>query len=313
MKVLYFALLLFSFKLCNAQIERAFITKTGNYTNDPKAAISYLLIQKLNDTAYAVKQYDMRDTIICAGYYKDEQLSIPNGKFFYYAKVRPNKYPTIIDTNNFVQTSGYFVNGKREGVWVEYDPPHIRSSEYTYENGKLNGAFKKYYNDYSGQWAEGQMIDNKEEGEYKVYNADSLLIEEINYVHNKSVKTILHFHPAVASEDQFKFLENKLKKYRDVFNASKAVPFVKFIVTSDGHVRDPQIVKGIKPEIDSVLIAAMLQMPTYIPADYDGKLCEQKILMPVILYDKMIVIDRPRIDIKPTSIIELDRERALSR
>lgn len=92
MKYFYTLTLIILFSSAFGQVSRAFITKDGNYSSDSKEAVSYILIRKLDvDSAYAVNQYDMHDTIMSSGIYKDELLTIPHGKFVYYHKERLSK------------------------------------------------------------------------------------------------------------------------------------------------------------------------------------------------------------------------------
>lgn len=90
----YYYLFLFTaiVKMSFGQAEKAYILKNGKFSDNPKNAISYVIIEKLaGDSAYSAVQYDMRDTILFSGFYKDELLSIPNGKFIYYQKNKVEK------------------------------------------------------------------------------------------------------------------------------------------------------------------------------------------------------------------------------
>lgn len=291
MKYLYLILFNLIASQSFAQIQKIYLTKNGVSSSDPKKSNSYITIQKLDDdSAYLVKQYDMNDTIIMRGTYKDKSLEIPNGKFTYYNKRSGamvekmeliNYYVT--DTNNYIQTVGFFLNGKKVGTWVDYAAKGIKSAEYNYEDGKLEGTYKKYYNNYAGNWSVGTMVNNSLEGKVYMYNADGLLVSETDYLNNNSVKTTMHFEEAKTPDNYNEYLEEKLKKYQQQIHDAKPV-FVKLKIDKAGEVSNPQIVRGVNPEIDSAFVNAFLTSKPYSPARYDQKPIEQVIFIPLLLF-----------------------------
>lgn len=277
---LLFIMLLFNQSF--GQIQRAFVTKNGSYSNDPKKAISYILISKMADSVYEVNQYSMNDTILVSGFYKDSLLTIPNGKFIYYQK---NKLPEYkkgqtltadIDTFNFSKLRGYFINGKREGVWREYSSDHKVVGEYTFKNDKLDGPFRNFNEGWLQYRAEGTMVNNEMEGRFLVYTKDSLLVEESDYHHDKEVNHVVHYHQASEQGAFIESLENNLRKYYS--QLKEKVPVVRFTVDKTGAIKDIQIVTGINEEVDSAVINAIKNGTSYIPANYDGVPIEQTIV-----------------------------------
>jgi|GEM_PF-719860 len=294
MKYYYLVLLSIVVNSAFAQVQRAFITKDGKYSNDPQNAVSYLLIKKLNvDSAYSVKQYDIHDTIMVSGTYKDELLTIPNGKFVYYHKNYSEKNiqsmpPDFhIDTNNYIQTVGYFLNGKREGVWIYYASRGKIGQECTFEHGKLNGPYTTFYDGEVSFRTEGTMVNDLLEGKYYVYNADSLLVAESDYVHDKEVKHIDHLQEATESEKFHWYLEKALGKYKK--QLTEYVPIVRFVVAKTGTLKDIQIIKGITPEVDTAIIAALSKAPAFTPAKYDNLIAEEKVTRPILLFHDAVV------------------------
>jgi antitoxin component YwqK of YwqJK toxin-antitoxin module len=289
MKFFYLFAFTIIVKVSFGQAEKAYITKDGKFGDNPKSAVSYVIIEKLaGDSAYSAVQYDMRDTIVFSGFYKDERLSIPNGKFIYYQKNQIQKKGGRIisnpraDTLNHVEMTGYIINGKRQGRWVQYASNGRIKAAYTFENDKANGPFINIYGGSSQYRAEGTMVDDMVEGKFLVYNVDSLLVEESNYVHDKMIDHIVHFHQAMEPESLQSFLEKKLVKYKEQLTSSE--PVVKFTVDKDGKITDPQIVKGINTEIDKAVIAAFMSGPHYTPANYDLIPSEQKVVKQLFLF-----------------------------
>jgi len=101
----------------------------GSFSNNPENSVCHLEILKSNDSVYLVDQYDLGDNLIIQGTYKDQGLSIKNGKFHYY------------NYSSKSETIGYFLNGQRTGVWYAYDPDG-KIADWTYKNGILDGHSK---------------------------------------------------------------------------------------------------------------------------------------------------------------------------
>lgn len=298
----YLCLLFFVVRcsLSFAQIQKTYVAKDGSYMNDPKKAVAYLLVQKLGDSAFMAKKYDMRDTILFVGTYKDNMLTIPNGRFTIYNKKRLAKDKNAakvdstvsdelnikFDTNNYVKMAGYYLNGKRTGEWVEYMAKGKKTAEYTYENDKLNGLCRTY-NLFTGTWNEYEMVNDLLQGKYRVYTADSLLVSETEYDHNNIVIQTTHFREAKENDDFEKYLEKKLRKYFEAL--VKHPPTVKYTIDKTGKIINPQIVRGINPEVDAALIAAILSAPAYTPASYDDAPVERNIVRHFYLYGMLSV------------------------
>jgi len=293
MKYFYTLTLIVLFNSAFGQLSRAFITKEGKYSNDPKGAVSYILIQKLDgDSAFAVRQYDMHDTIMTSGMYKDELLTIPNGKFVFYHKEHLSEkfkkdFPTLAkDTNNYVENAGYYLNGKREGTWLHYSSKGVIAQRSTYVNDKMNGPFSTFQGGELGYRSEGTMVDNVLEGKYYVYNADSLLLAESDYVHNKEVKQTMHVVEATESDKFHSYMQKSLEKFKTQLAAN--APEVRYVVTKTGAIKEIQIVKGIAPDIDAAILAALAKAPTFTPGTYDGAPFDEKITRILLVFNDYV-------------------------
>jgi antitoxin component YwqK of YwqJK toxin-antitoxin module len=279
MKYFMLALLLFIVMPSFAQIKRAFLTAEGKYTAKPKRAASYVLIQKLDDSAYVVRLYDMHDTVLMQGTFKDELMTIPEGKFFFYRKDHYNmKFRTISDadkpdTNNYISQIGYFLNGSLNGTWISYSSSGIVGSVVTFENGKRNGLYQ-YYMD--GNLLEGNFVDNKKEGNWHKHRmADSLLLEEAEFKHDSLIDKHIYWISAIEQNDLNTFLIKQLRKYRKKLTDN--YPIIKYTINKKGRIVSPQIIKGVSPEINSAIINALVDAPVYYPATYNYLPVEQTI------------------------------------
>jgi antitoxin component YwqK of YwqJK toxin-antitoxin module len=264
------------------QITKTYITKDCIYSVNPKTASVYILIQKLADTAYLLKEFGMNDTIIMRGTYKDSLLNVKNGKFYYYNKLRSTAHTIFPDTNNYIQRAGYYSNNTPIGIWREYEANGKISKEYNFENGKLNGPYKEFYDDYSGKWSEVNVVNDEYEGTHKTYTADSILIEETEYLHNKIINKKLHLSEAIPFDNFYKYLESRLKKYEPELKKSQS--FVQVTVDKTGHLHNPQVMPSINSEIDSAINTILVKAPIFYPSKYDDQPIEQRLFYPLILF-----------------------------
>jgi len=164
--------------MANAQAGKIYILKNCKYSKDPKYAVAYDIVQKLGDSAFLVSGYNMRDTILWKGSYKDSLLRIPHGKFIYYQKrtIDPRLQEVLhTDTNNFICKIGFYANGSKTGRWIEYEKRGLKKCTYEYKNNVLDGLYEQYdrnLNDYVIQ--DGHYVNNKKEGEWNFYGYDTL-------------------------------------------------------------------------------------------------------------------------------------------
>jgi antitoxin component YwqK of YwqJK toxin-antitoxin module len=257
-----------------------------------KMPTSYVLVEKLDgDSAYAAKIYNMHDTVLMQGTYKDELLAIPNGKFIYYDKqtLSKNKKEIVLqtvishstDTNSYIRTTGYFINGKKNGLWIDYFSRGVKQSEIMYKNGKQNGSYK-VYNIGTDKWQECVMKNDTLEGKVITYNRDSVLVSEMDVLHGRMISQTKHLVDAVQNEDFDAYLERKLNKYQD--KIIQFSPVIKFTVDKTGKIINPIVIKGISPEFDNLLTSMIVTAPKYAPATYDNIPATQNIIKTLDLY-----------------------------
>lgn len=280
-------LLLIAIQPTVAQTSKIYITKSGNVTNEPFSASAYMLIQKVNDTLYRATEYDLRDTILLSGEYKDASLSTPNGKFNYYRKPKlTSKFiHSPADTTNYIQLTGNYINGTKEGLWISYNTAGEKQSEKTYKNDKLNGSVITY-TPVSGEWTSEEMINGISTGSTHSYNEDSVLMWETHLENGRPSKVITHITGGEPKYDFESYLEGKLKAYKKLLmNAS---PLLKFTITKEGKLTKLILKQGISPEIDNAIIEAVGEAPPFEPAKLDGNAIDFKTNRLLFLFQKKI-------------------------
>jgi antitoxin component YwqK of YwqJK toxin-antitoxin module len=272
----YFFLIIGILSLLNsyAQVSKIYVTSEGKYSVDPKNAVSYNLIEKIDDSAYRVRNYNMKDTIIYQGIYKDELLTIPNGRFIYYTKKTiPSNLEGVLhtDTNNFISEVGYFSNGIKTGMWTEFEKQGIKRCTYIYKGDKLNGLYQRYETHHNYVMEEGNYIDGLKDGEWNLYGYDTLKtpIKTRIYKDDKLLQEIIHLNSAHFQQNPGNYLMQKFKSLDTV-----KIKLVKTEITIDvnGQVENPQILSPLPSlAIRDIIIDALAGMPKFIPQMRDGK------------------------------------------
>ena len=59
--------------------------------------------------------------------------------------------------------------------------------------------------------------------------------------------------------------------------------FVRFIVSKRGWVSHPQIVKSLRPDLDSAVVAATWQLPRFAPGRHGGQVVLVSYTLPIII------------------------------
>ncbi len=274
---LYYILIISTFLTLSgfAQVKRVYINSKGALVDNPSRAVSYALIQKISDSAYAVEKFDMHDTIIMKGAFKDELMTIPSGKFIYYEKrkIREElKVQLRTNTNNFINCIGYFNNGLKTGLWTEYEKPHVKSFSYTYQNGKMNGLFQRFdseLNDYVLD--EGYYIDGKKEGEWNRYGYDTLKtpISTTIFKNDKIVKVINHIEMAKLPEK----IEDYLIKYLlpKIDTTNDRVIDLEVTIDIDGSVKNPVVLNDKSLAFNAMMNEVFTSFPKFTAEEHDNK------------------------------------------
>ncbi len=275
LKIFSFLILFVYFVNCKAQSSyRVFLTENGEKTGQIQLATSFAIVTPIpEDSAWFVRQFDMKDSILSSGYYKDEQLTILHGKFVYYHKVSVNRGYSfmgeiVVDTVNRIKSEGYYINGLKTGTWLEYFSQGGKSFLNTYDNGLLDGLFQSYDNITGNVVVEGYYVNDKREGDWCMLARDSTAIYTDIYKHGKIVKHLSYINPlqdildaknnksAVPNFELSVLLSRKFEHYN--FTIPHGRFYMSFVVTKEGKIINPKVIESYEPEFDNIVLQATL-------------------------------------------------------
>lgn len=116
-----------------------------------KHAFRYYVITEKKDTLWHRQVYYIPErSLAMEGWYKDKEGKTAQGEVSWY---HPNK---------FLKSSGNYLNGKKEGAWVEFgEEGRMRDSAW-YEAGKVKGVRLRWYPD--GMPADSMQFDGAGNG-----------------------------------------------------------------------------------------------------------------------------------------------------
>ena len=282
-------LLVFVSWVADAQSGRVYLTESGKITNNRQLATSYADITKLGQgSAWFVRQFDLKDTLLSTGYYKDAEMRIPNGKFIYYDKIPRGPGfifmgKLVVDSINYIHESGYYINGVKTGIWLEYRPGGLKAVLRTYRKNLLDGLFQ-YYNESGKVVAEGYYVNNKREGNWYSHplDGDGTVLFTATYKHDDLVKNweqknmaeyVKLNRNATPKFDFGKYISQIANNY--TYPISYGQLIISFTVTKEGVAINPKVVTSYEPQFDKMIIQAVLNSAGWEPALLKGKPVDQ--------------------------------------
>ena len=272
MKYLYLFLIILLFSPAFAQSKKMYLKADNQFTMSKDSANIYLVIDKQDkDSLYSLKQYNMRDSLLVSGTFKDSLLTIQQGKFtFYYtsAEVWVWKKANVagIDTNKYIKTIGYFTDGKKSGVWETFEVNGDLQNTITYQNDEETGTTRFIDNSPTGLSAhfyDGNYKDGKRDGEWKVTSLYGRL-EETRYYHDDQLAKTIVNHDAgkgivqPAAPHNFKvYLTKGLATYAKSDPGKKII--VKITVGKDGTTKNISIANGYDDAVKNQAVIDLIK------------------------------------------------------
>jgi periplasmic protein TonB len=186
-------------------------------------------VERINDTTFQWDFYHFTGPLIYIETFSDEKGTKLNGFLAYY------------DTNGRIDSSGYTVNGKKDGSWYFYDDTLAIWLQQDYNNGKLIKTI-----DFNEK--------RKEEAKAGI-KPPALLPGEKEADFPGGAKMWL------------KYLEkNFIMPDRATELGKKGTDIIGFVVDTEGKLNDLVILKSVEFSLDKEALHIIRQSPNWIPA-----------------------------------------------
>jgi antitoxin component YwqK of YwqJK toxin-antitoxin module len=254
-----------------AQFQKRFINKWGEVTKDSSKAVGYFLYKKLQDSSWYAARFDMKDNLLFKGTYLDEDLATAHGKATFYEtsiiKVYVAGRGNYMDTLLKPSSTGYYLNGKKEGTWVDFNlnGKTIYSKSYTADT--LNGPYYGFYQD-GRLGSSGNYLKGRKEGDWYFYYPDSTIQTHELYKNGNRIRQkdferadqIMNANPRYRYEN---YLFRSLRK--SGFPQVKGFVRIAFTVDTNGLLIDP-VIETEDPLLKKTLMDAIVNSPKWAPA-----------------------------------------------
>ncbi len=248
---------------------RKYFLNAENEVCDSVNAFSYMIVfeKKASDTVFKMNQYSGKNILLTTASFKNEDLSIPHGKFEYFKAIKENQIETnsSADTVNFIplgsylELSGNYILGEKNGVWTEYTIDGRVKKIETYRNGILDGKYVDY-NATGSIFVSGEYVNGFREGKWTVFGGR----QDDMYEHGRVVKVIKNKKVIEEFEKKRKeeeLLNKEINKYdmppkepagfhkelskfiwdANSNNVKLETAVVMFMVKEDGTISEPSI------------------------------------------------------------------------
>ncbi|MEO7212219.1 hypothetical protein [Mucilaginibacter sp.] len=264
------------------QVHKRFINKFGEATKDSTRAVSYILYQHLPDSSWFAITYDMKKVAKLKATYLDEELTMMHGKAVYYHTLY-RKYimqgkGSFIDTTLGVKTAGYYANGRREGVWVDFFDNGRKHQMQTFTADTLDGEDEAFYE--SGSiFHKGVYVKGVKEGDWYNYYPDSTVHFNDYYKRGRRVKSDTYdvADRMQSADPGFNVTYRIFKQLKKAgFPVIKGFVPISFTVGTDGRINNATAETDDLP-LKNAIIDALVSGPRWSPAKLKSQPVEQKI------------------------------------
>jgi len=272
-----------------AQSHVIYIRPDGSKTLSPDSANSYIMYEPVADSLWSMRQFSMDHMIMTSGYYADEAMTTPHGKFTYYQyfsggqrvtyDFEKRKYDTIkYEASNYISKSGYFVNGKRNGKWEVYNMHGKIYQICFYRDDKLSGLMREYDDDGKQILEEGFMKDDYRDGNWSFYTPKGALMGTIRYykgekqgINSKLTGKALSVRRGMPDYDLGAYLTGALRNRKLDHKGNCGLTYMMHLNT-DGTLSKPETLRtGCDIELEVAIGEILMNAPAWDIAKKDGK------------------------------------------
>jgi TonB family protein len=292
MKKLLILILILNATLCEAQD-----TLTSFYDHSwklslPEVASYYSVAIKQDSSWRGYFFYMSNDKLLSEGYYVDNALKKPTGPF------------RSFDSLGHLLSRGYYLNGKKYGIWkywypegklsdsVFYKDNIITFERSYYQDGNILETIdtdstgktlsQSFWNDGSLKM-EGEMVAGEKHGLWKVHVPEQDLIQEVMFIkdsvasvncktgNGKPVKECIYEKDADMKggiKAWQGYLLAALTHYMKLHGtgACEGRVVVRFIIDKDGKIIEPRVVSSSNPALNNTALEIIRRGPRWNPA-----------------------------------------------
>lgn len=293
-KLFFICFFLIASSSAQAQIHRYYLDGDNKFIDDPSKAKSYVkVMQDPSDSTWKMHMYSLRDTLLVIGSFKDAELTIPQGKFTYFGNSSSrterqynndsNQMEDVVIPSEYgISQTGNYLNGQKDGEWVQSKYNGDLVSIITWKNGKMNGL-SVTYGEESRKMFEGNFVNGVREGVWTTFAGSGAILTEEIYKNGLVTKKVDHTQTAFSEVNDSKppsdFIRNlgrELKKI-DFGNAQGRIMLF-FKITKEGHLvcENPPTMKEFPEETILTVINIIRNSPPWKPASKkNGEVIEQ--------------------------------------
>ncbi|MBD1365823.1 energy transducer TonB [Mucilaginibacter sp. ZT4R22] len=214
----------------------------------------------------------MRNVLMFKGTFLDEELTVPHGKASYYKLAvnqrQVSEHQSAMDTTLQVYRTGYYLNGKKEGNWVEYFLNGNMQMIRSFVADTLDGPYKEF--DFSGRlFRQGNYLKGDREGDWYLYYTDSTVQVCTRFRKNRFIDMTEYSREDLmhGAYPNFNFSRYILKSLKNLgLPPITGNVIVAFTITEDGTLNDPKLEVGVNPILDKAIIDAISKSPKWVSA-----------------------------------------------
>jgi hypothetical protein len=225
-------------------------------------------------TCYYLKR---KNPLACVVHFTDSTQSTHEGWFQYYFD------------NGATGTKGNYYNGKKEGLWIDYDEKGAINDSVEYKNGMA--LMRKGFYNLPLNHQKLVTVDDVAHNKFYTTLSDStgnvLSSEEIPedytdvYFNND---TLCSFPGGPAAWQRYisKALTSHISEFSET---DYGTVLLRFVINSDGNITDVRPLTMKASTLAMVASNAADSSPKWIPAQYDGKKVRTIKIQPITLFD----------------------------
>lgn len=153
----------------------------GPYSNNaqPEGEYKFIASTLQEGNYWILILKDSTNTIRMKGSYSDQEMTIPEGMFYYY------------HSNGNTSNYGFYNQGQRNGGWVSNYANGKLKDSISYANGKKNGQFKRFHLNGS-LFISGNYVEDFQQGTWLEYYQNNQLASISNFIQNRLTSVIYY-------------------------------------------------------------------------------------------------------------------------